>query len=95
MKWYKCSIAGENFPGELINEDKDIGFFTTRFVKADTAEDAELAALTILKEDKNMALPDGVLPTEKAKVYFEEIIEVSKEDVPDIEAGFAFYAMDT
>jgi hypothetical protein len=95
MKWYKCSIAGENFPGELLSEDKEIGFFTTRFVEADTAEDAEHKALANLKEDESIKLPEGVSPSQKAKVYFEEIIEISKSDVPDVQSGFTFYVMGT
>lgn len=95
MKWYKCTIAGENFPGELISEDKEIGFFTTRFVEAETPEAAELSALAILKEEKSIRLPDGILPNRKARVYFEEIIEVPTSDIPDVQTGFTFYVMDT
>lgn len=95
MKWFKCSISGENFPGELISEGKEIGFFTTRFVKAETTEDAEYIALANLKEDESIKLPDGVSPTKKAKVYFEEIIEIPKSDVPDVQTGFTFYVMGT
>ncbi len=95
MKWYKCTIAGENVPGELISEDKEIGFFTTRFVEAETPEAAEISALAILKEDKSIRLPDGMLPNRKARVYFEEIIEVPTSDIPDVQTGFTFYVMDT
>ncbi len=70
MKWYKCTIAGENFPGELINEDKEIGFFTTRFVEAETPEAAELSALAILKEEKKYKIARWNLTKPKSKGIF-------------------------
>jgi hypothetical protein len=42
-----------------------------------------------------LKLPEGVKPTKEAKVYFEEIEEVSKNAVPETQIGFSFYAMDT
>jgi hypothetical protein len=95
MKWFKCFIAGENFPGELINEAELIGFYTTRFVEANTAEEAETAALTRLKKEKSLQLPEGINPPENAKIYFEEIEEVPRNEVPEVEAGFTFYVMST
>lgn len=76
MKWFRCLIEGENFPGELANTKELIGFYTTRFVEANTPEEAEMKALDNLKSEESFQLPEGVRPPENAKVYFEEIEEV-------------------
>jgi hypothetical protein len=51
VNWYKCFIAGENFPGQLIDQDYLIGFYTTRFVQAAGEEDAESVGLEFLKTE--------------------------------------------
>ena len=95
MKWFKCFIAGENFPGELINEKELIGFYATRFIEAKTVEEAEMTALSNLRNEESLQLPEGVKPSDKAKVYFEEIEEVLKSEVPEVDGGFTFYVMGT
>ena len=76
MKLYKCLIAGENFPGELIGEKNLIGFFATRFVQSESSSEAENVALGNLKNESSLKLPQGVKPNPEAKIYFEEITEV-------------------
>jgi hypothetical protein len=95
MKWFRCLIEGENFPGVLANSDELIGFYTTRFVEAETAEEAEMKALANLKNEESLQLPEGVVPPSNAKVYFEEIEEVMESEVPEVNAGFSFYIMGT
>lgn len=36
VKWFNCLILVENFPGELIKEKSRVGFYTTRFVQANS-----------------------------------------------------------
>ena len=62
----------------LEGEFQLMGFYTTRWVEAETVEEAEMAGLKMLRdkftfseEDKQRA-PD-------AKVYFEEIVEVPSD----------------
>ena len=94
MKWFKCYIEGENFPGELVNDDKLIGFFITRFVQADSPEEAENIALGRLKDEESLKLPTGASPSAIAKVYFGKIAEVSEKDVPTDQPGFTFFPME-
>ncbi len=94
MKWFKCYIEGENFPGELVKDDKLIGFLITRFVQADSPEEAENIVLGRLKDEESLKLPAGVSPSAIAKVYFEQITEVSEEDVPSVQPGFTFFPME-
>lgn len=95
MKWFKCYIEGENFPGELAGDDKLIGFFITRFVQADSPEEAESIALCRLKDEDSLRLPAGVSPSPIAKVYFEQITEVIEEDVPSVQSRFTFFPMES
>ena len=93
MNWYKCFIAGENFPGALVGEDSLVGFFVTRFVQAESAEDAEHAGFCTLKDEDSLKLPEGISPPAAAKVYFEKIEEVDEGDVPSVPPGFSFFPM--
>ena len=95
MKWFRCLIEGENFPGVLANTNELVGFYITRFVEADTPEEAEKKALASLKNEESLQLPKGVSPEKNAKIYFEEIEEVMESEVPEINAGFSFYVMGT
>lgn len=95
MKWYKCFVAGENFPGELVGEDCLVGFYTTRFVQAENTESAEMLGLELLRAEDSLQLPDGVTPLDSAKVYFEEIDEVDESEVPETQSGFTFFKMDS
>lgn len=95
MKWYKCSLQGVNFPGELINESKLIGFYTTRFVEANTVDEAELIAISLLRNDKKLKLPSGTKPPKDAKISFEKVEEIDINEVPGEQMGFTFYVMDS
>ena len=93
MPLYRCSIRGENFPGELIGQTTAIGFHATRFVDARSAEDAERIAVAALREDA--ALTVTAEPRVKnAKVYFERIEEVPPDTQRVPNEGFSFFSMD-
>jgi hypothetical protein len=93
--WFKCFIEGENFPGELIGEESMVGFCTTRYVEADSIEEAESKVMGNLRHEESLKLAEGVKPSEEAKVYFESIEEISKSEVPESDVGFTFYVMGT
>ena len=95
MPWFKCFIHGKNFPGELIGEKQEVGFYTTRFIEAPDSESAEMLALEKLKGERKLELPEGCTPTERTMVFFEEIVEVTADEVPEIQAGFSWYVEDT
>ena len=93
MPWFKCSIAGENFPGALIGETNLIGFFTTRFVEANSSDEAESLALGMLKTDSSLALPALAEKPIGARVYFESIDQVPS-DMVGANTGFTFFPME-
>jgi len=96
MAWFKCYIAGENFPGAIIGEDNLVGFYTTRYAEASSSAEAEIVALAILRQDQSMKLPEGAVPSHEARVYFEKVEEVEVDEVPKSQGqGFTFYRMGT
>lgn len=95
MKWFRCLIHGQNFPGALIDRPGSVGFLTTRYVQADAPEGAEMLALAELKNDRSLELPESCKTSfeesKEAKVFFEQIAEVEQ---PGVSAGFTWYSVD-
>lgn len=92
MKWFRCLIHGKNFPGKLIGRDHPIGFYTTRYVKAESQESAELLALEELRKDSQLKIADAQKENSKsAMVFFEELEEVKR---PNQSSGFIWYVED-
>jgi hypothetical protein len=94
MPLFRCLIRGDNFPGKLIGKRKPIGFYTTRFVEADTPEQAELMAVESLRADPDLEVAPKHR-TGEARVYFEEIHEVPDETERKPNKGFTFFTMGT
>jgi hypothetical protein len=94
MALFRCSIRGENFPGELVGQSVAVGFRATRFIEAPSAADAERLVVAALRQDA--ALTVAVEPrTKNAKVYFESIEEVPAETERVPNEGFTFFPMES
>ena len=94
MPTFRCLMRGENFPGTVLGEADPIGFYATRYVNAESANLAELAALDLLKHDPTLSVaPDA--RTKDAQVFFEEIEELAPGHAPGPNAGFSFFVMGT
>jgi hypothetical protein len=69
-----------------------MGFYTTRWVEAPTADEAELIALEMLRseyqfsEKQKRKAPD-------ARVYFEEIVEVAPDSKRNPNSGATWFDM--
>lgn len=92
MGLYRCAICGEGFPGNILDQIEPIGFYTTRYVEAETAEQAELIALELLRNDAALDLPLEHR-SENARVYFESVEEVAEDTERVPGAGFTFFTM--
>ncbi|MFT3898062.1 MAG: hypothetical protein QM719_10285 [Thermomonas sp.] len=90
MPLFRCLIRGDNFSGKLIGKKKPIGFYTTRFVEAETSKEAELLALELLKNDPNLEVAPKYR-TEDARVFFEKIDEVPQDTKRVPNNGFTFF----
>lgn len=94
MVWFRCFIRGENFPGEFFPGQLGlVGFYVTRFVKARTVKEAQENAMKLLK--KTIVNPPGYKPSDVTKVFFEEIVEVPADQVPETEPALWIAPMDT
>lgn len=51
---YQVVLRGENFELNLENDINVFGFYTTRVVKAASAEDAETKAVALIKNDQSL-----------------------------------------
>ncbi|MCW2004286.1 hypothetical protein FHY30_003085 [Xanthomonas arboricola] len=95
MSLFRCFIRGEHFPGSLLGESEPVGFYTTRFVEAPSALDAERAALALLRAEPEFELVRPEDRMEDAQVYFEKIEEVPEELGRGPDGGFTFFPMGT
>lgn len=94
MARFRCFIRGENFPGALAGVSGLVGFYTTHFVEAADAAEAESRALDWLRNEPRLAPPPNYQPTGIARVIFEEISERASTHPPDHQPGFAWHQMD-
>ena len=92
MPLYRCSICGEDFPGALVGKRSPIGFYATRFVEAANRDTAEAQVLDSLRNEAALQIP-AELRNEDARVFFEEIAEVSADSERVPNSGFTFFVM--
>ena len=98
MPVFRCRVRGERFPGALAGEPGPVGFYTTRYVQAPSAEAAESAALTQLRAEPGFARVRPEEWTEAAQVFFERIEQVgglAADASPAPGRGFTFFRMET
>jgi hypothetical protein len=86
---YRVLIKGQNF---LLNKDGETpktGFYTTRFVEAQDAKQAEAVAIELIKSDAKLA--DIVLNKrgDTPRLHIEEVEEVKRLRS---QVGYAFYS---
>lgn len=93
MPLFQCLIRGDNFPGKIIHQPYLIGFYTTRFVHANTPKQAEEIAIKLLRDDAIFQIPMEDR-SHTAKIFFEEIIEVADDIDPRPNRGYTFFPMD-
>ncbi|WP_166213031.1 hypothetical protein [Cognatiluteimonas telluris] len=93
MPVFRCLIRGENFPGSLACQAEPVGFYTTRWVEAESPAEAEGLAVGLLREDPTLNSVAPEQRTEDAQVYFESIEEVLPEPGRGSGTGFTFFPM--
>ena len=89
MPWFRCLIRGENF---VTSDDEAMGFYTTRWIRSEDAESAELDCLERLKNEEELRQTFPLDLSPAAKVYFEEVEELA-ENPNKVGGGFTFFGM--
>lgn len=85
---FKVLVNGENYQMEVDGELQLLGFFATRFIHADSREEAGRLALTSIESD----LAEQIPGTSTLKIVSIDQIETISE-LPQ-PSGFSFYRMD-
>jgi hypothetical protein len=88
MPIFRCLVRGERFPFMIDGAWKTIGFYTTRFVEADSPGAAEMVTLDLLQGEEALQREETAPGLEHAHVFFEEIEEVSEAG---LNSGFIFF----
>ena len=90
MAEWRVYINGQNFWLEWEGEPRKLGFYTTRFVEAGNEEEAELAAVQLIRDDSKLK---GVLNEKRDPplIHVENIEESHDRDPEYPNTGFVFY----
>jgi hypothetical protein len=91
MAWFRLFACGEDFPVVIDGEVMVCGFYTTRYVEAASASEAETIASELLFDDPDLETPPGYDDIQP-RIYFEEVEEVAAPI--DINDGFSFFPME-
>ncbi|HYD88657.1 MAG TPA: hypothetical protein VEA80_14375 [Vitreimonas sp.] len=93
MAWFRVFACGENFPVDIEGEVILCGFYTTRYVEAASASEAETIASELLFDDPDLETPRGYEDLEEqASIRFEEVEQVAEPI--DIDENFSFFPME-
>jgi hypothetical protein len=92
MSKYRVLISGENFLLNFDGQVQKLGFYVTRVVDAQNPNDAELAAVDLVRRDSR--LKGNVLnqSDDPPMLYAEEIEEVEESsDGENVDTGFSWF----
>src|SRR5688572_14762202 len=92
MNKYKVFINGRNFWMEANGQSKLMGFYTTRFVEADTPENAENLAVDLVRTDAELRKAITNEKSNPPMIYAKDIeLLQTSEGVRLPGAGYTFY----
>jgi len=92
MPWFRLFACGEDFPVVLDGNVEIVGFYTTRYIEADTRGEAEAMASELLFDDEDLQPPPGDWSDLQPRIMFEEVEQVSEPI--DIDDNFSFFPME-
>ncbi len=96
MKKFKVKLHGKNFLLNIDGEFKKLGFYATKFVKAENPQEAEKIAVILIHQNPN--LRDAIINenTDRPTINVEEIEEVNflKFLGKNSTTNFTFYTED-
>ena len=73
MKKYVVKLRGESFEIFFDNEEKNVGFYATRVVKANNESEAENKAVDLVKNDQSLLSTLVPNSNKNPKVYVESV----------------------
>jgi hypothetical protein len=95
MNKYRVLLNGHNFLIDLGDGIASHGFFTTRFVEADTLDEAELKAVASVRKREEIKAMLRNSPDTPPMLFAEEIEEIENFDgIDNPEQGLIWYKED-
>lgn len=91
MAWYRVFACGEDFPVIIEREVVVAGFYTTRYVEADSPGEAEALCSELLFDDPDLETPPGYEDIQP-RIMIEECELVAAP--VDIDNNFSFFPME-
>lgn len=88
--YWRVMLNGENFWIRVEDQPKRLGFFTTRLVRAASADEAESIAVQMIREDPDFLRPLNDV-NDPPMIYMEEIVEVDVDEYNGPTDGYTFY----
>jgi hypothetical protein len=73
MNKYSVILRGENFLIQFEDKIENLGFYTTRVVKANSAEEAESRAIDLIRNDEGLTSMVQRSSDINPKIYLESI----------------------
>jgi hypothetical protein len=92
MSKYRVLLNGENFLLNFDGQLQKLGFYVTRVVVAQNPDEAELAAVNLVREDSQ--LKDNVLNErdDPPMLYAEEVEEIEESVIAEnVNTGFSWF----
>lgn len=93
MKTFKCFVRGENFPGVLAGLSGLVGFYTTRYVRADNESEIESMIWQSVLNDARLSPSLAQCDLSEIKIVLEEMERVSEDALERESQGFVWYEM--
>jgi hypothetical protein len=92
MSHYRVFLRGENFLLRVDDQPTRMGFYTTRFVEAESPEEAELAAVALLRTDEWLRASVLNEASDRPVMHADEIELVEAAAVPAVAPGYSFFS---
>lgn len=77
MAYFLVLLHGANFVFNFDGDEKKGGFYTTRWVKADSEKEAELKAVSLIKSDQSLHDVSVRVEAHTPMIYLEEIAKIN------------------
>ena len=92
MKKYRIMLQGSGLLLDMGNGPARHGFFTTRYVEAESPEQAEVAAADLVRKDGELRSAILNEKTDPPKIYSVEVVELESFEAIDVPGtGYGFY----
>ncbi len=91
MAKYLVRLNGLNFQIEMDGEVRRVGFFTTRFVEASSAEAAEMKAVEMVRHDETLRAGVRNGRGDTPLIHLDEVAEVDHFPADYPNTGYSFY----